>query len=110
MHIHIAFSVIQFYVSGVKKTGVCSGWLQDVTSSLRNTGDSATALCNQVAALSLSADKRLGIKVSAYSRICIRKQMWDVNLMQLLMYFRFLYFYGLVVTFTLQLTLVVPSL
>lgn len=64
-HLHIAFSVIQFYVGGIKKTGVCTGWLEHVTTKLRSSKDtSATALCDQVSALSLSSEERPSIKVS----------------------------------------------
>ncbi|KAJ1521275.1 hypothetical protein ONE63_002956 [Megalurothrips usitatus] len=67
-HLHIAFSVIQFFVAGEKKSGVCTSWLENVTSELRDSGDSASALCSQVAALSLSAEDKPRVQIPVFLR------------------------------------------
>ncbi|KAK3914341.1 Methionine synthase reductase [Frankliniella fusca] len=67
-HLHIAFSVIQFYVDGGKRTGVCSGWLEQVTSKMRPVGNSAASLCSQVEALSISSEKSK-IKIPVFLRV-----------------------------------------
>lgn len=66
--IHIAFSVIKFYVEGEKRTGVCSGWLEQLTSKLRTASDSAASLCSGVEALSISSEKPQ-IKIPVFLRV-----------------------------------------
>lgn len=68
-HVHIAFSLTQFFASGTKKTGVCTGWLEALTSSLRHTGNGEAALCSQVEALSLSSEGKPTIQVPIFMRV-----------------------------------------